>query len=111
MPGRMCSKPPSSPPKTELQLQHLEALHRIYDLYVWLAFRMQDAFPDRKPVEAWRAQCSDMIRQGLENLGGTDSPTWWGLLCNTYAFKPWSASCSFAPGTKSCGECAFELCM
>ena len=80
MPGRMCSKPPSSPPKTELALQHLEALHRIYDLYVWLAFRMEDAVPDRKPVEAWRAQCSDMIRQGLENLG-TDGSTWWGLPC------------------------------
>lgn len=47
VPGRLCPSPPSSLPRTELQLQQLEALHRVYDLYVWLAFRMTDAFPDR----------------------------------------------------------------
>lgn len=68
----MCGLPPPTYPTSELELEQLEALHRIYDLYIWLAFRLEAAFPDRKLVEGWRAQCADVIRQGLENLGHFD---------------------------------------
>lgn len=64
----MCAFPPSAVPYTELQLQHLEALHRVYDLYVWLAFRFEDAYRDRTTIEEWREKVAGLIRAGLENL-------------------------------------------
>lgn len=76
----MCGPLPQEPPHTELALQQLEALHREYDLYVWLSFRMGAAFPDQQLVEAWRMQCSDLIRQGLDNLGPRGSR----CICSAY---------------------------
>jgi len=52
--------------RSEAQLSQLEATHRVYDLYIWLAWRVEEAFPDRLLVEEWRADCSELIRQGLE---------------------------------------------
>ena len=72
MPGRLCAYPPSSIPFTELQLQHLEALHRVYDLYVWLAFRFEDSYPDRQMIEEWRENVAALIKAGLENLSTQD---------------------------------------
>ena len=68
VPGRMCGRPPSHVPRTEAQLSQIEADHRVYDLYIWLAWRLEEAFPDRPLVEQWRAACSELIRRGLEGM-------------------------------------------
>ena len=60
---------PQDTPSTAAQLKSLEALHGVYDLYIWLSFRFEDCFPDREDVDHLRLQCSNLIAKGLENLG------------------------------------------
>lgn len=60
---------PSVVPSTAAQLKNLEALHAVYDLYIWLSFRFEDCFPDREDVEILRLQCSELIAKGLDSLG------------------------------------------
>ena len=86
VPARLLALPPKQAPLTELQLQQLEALHRIYDLYIWLAFRLEGAFPDRALVAQWRAQCANMIQAGLEGLG-RDPEDWCAPLLSTLAVQ------------------------
>lgn len=65
----MAGQLPSAIPSTAAELKALEALNAVCDLYIWLAFRFEEAFPDRIEVENMRLQCSDMIGRSLENLG------------------------------------------
>ena len=89
VPGRICSVPPNTVPSTELHLQHLEALHRVYDLYIWLAYRFEDAYPDRELIEDWRKQCSQTIREGLDNLSNkAEGKKWWDLQLYVQVFQP-----------------------
>ena len=60
---------PGGIPGTEAQLKNLEALHSVYDLYVWLSYRFEDCFPDREDIEILRLRCSESIAKGLESLG------------------------------------------
>ena len=68
MPGWGIGRLPREIPSTAAQLKSLEALHGVFDLYIWLAFRFEDSFPDRNVVELLRRECSDMIGKGLENI-------------------------------------------
>lgn len=64
----MAGRLPRMIPSTAAELKSLETLNAVYDLYIWLAFRFEDAFPDRVKVEAMRLQCSSVIGWGLENM-------------------------------------------
>lgn len=56
-------------PKSHGALKDLESIHKVLDLYVWLSFRMEEAFPDRKLASSQKAICSLLIEDFLERLG------------------------------------------
>lgn len=56
-------------PKTQTALRELESIHKVLDLYVWLSFRLEDAFPDSKLAASQKAICSLLIEEFLERLG------------------------------------------
>ena len=49
------------------ELKVLEELHRIYDLYIWLSYRL-DTFRDQKAALRERGRCSAAIESGLDHL-------------------------------------------
>ena len=52
VPARLMAAPPAVAPRTEATLRDTEALHRVYDLYIWLAFRFEErAFPGRQAAQ------------------------------------------------------------
>ncbi|PNH00709.1 ATP-dependent RNA helicase SUPV3L1, mitochondrial [Tetrabaena socialis] len=59
---------PQDPPRSESELKWLEELFRVYDLYVWLGFRLPYAFTGRQEAEAARAVCGGLIEEGLDRL-------------------------------------------
>ncbi|GLC71011.1 hypothetical protein PLESTF_001060700 [Pleodorina starrii] len=59
---------PLSPPASEAELKRLEELHRVYDLYIWLCYRLPYSFMGREAAEAARAECGALIEEGLEQL-------------------------------------------
>lgn len=56
-------------PKTHNQLKELESVHKVLELYVWLSFRMEDAFPDREVAASQKSICSMLIEEYLERSG------------------------------------------
>jgi ATP-dependent RNA helicase SUPV3L1/SUV3 len=66
--GDLCGSSTLTPPSTEAQLKDLEAMHQVFDLYIWLSYRFHTQFYDRDYVEGLRYECSCLIQQGLENL-------------------------------------------
>ncbi|CAN1808016.1 ATP-dependent RNA helicase SUV3, mitochondrial [Linum perenne] len=56
-------------PKTPAELQELESVHKVLDLYVWLSYRLDDSFPDRELAASQKAICSMLIEEFLERFG------------------------------------------
>ncbi|KAK3149366.1 hypothetical protein QOZ80_3AG0216450 [Eleusine coracana subsp. coracana] len=56
-------------PKTHNQLQELESVHKVLELYVWLSFRLEDSFPDREVAASQKSICSMLIEEYLERSG------------------------------------------
>ncbi|CAN0857048.1 DExH-box ATP-dependent RNA helicase DExH16, mitochondrial [Linum grandiflorum] len=56
-------------PKTPIELQELESVHKVLDLYVWLSYRLDDSFPDRELAASQKAICSMLIEEFLERFG------------------------------------------
>ncbi|CAM8986133.1 unnamed protein product [Rhodiola kirilowii] len=56
-------------PKTQIELKELESIHKVLELYVWLSYRLDDAFPDRDVAASQKAMCSLLIEEFLENFG------------------------------------------
>ncbi|XP_015888107.2 DExH-box ATP-dependent RNA helicase DExH16, mitochondrial [Ziziphus jujuba] len=56
-------------PKSPAALKELESIHKVLDLYVWLSFRLEESFPDRKLASSQKAICSLLIEEFLERLG------------------------------------------
>lgn len=46
----------------------LQATHRIYDLYCWLAYRFQDAFAGGEQAAAARALCARLIDESIRRM-------------------------------------------
>ena len=59
---------PFSPPDTILDLVHLEAVHDVLDLYLWLSYRFQDMFPDVELVYSVRNELDTVIEEGVGNI-------------------------------------------
>ena len=55
--------------RSELELQQLEAAHRVLDLFVWLAYRMPDAFEGMAAVAAQRERMAALIDESLRAMG------------------------------------------
>lgn len=56
----------------ESDLAELEALHRVYDLYIWLSWRFEAAFTGRDAATQQQQACSQLIDEGLQNLGASN---------------------------------------
>lgn len=59
---------PLRTPKTMSQLAHMETVHEVCDMYLWLAFRYPDQFPDNKMITDLQVELSEMISLGVINI-------------------------------------------
>ncbi|KAJ9573778.1 hypothetical protein L9F63_008815, partial [Diploptera punctata] len=59
---------PFAPPKTILDLVHLEAVFDVLDLYLWLSYRFMDLFPATSLVRDMQSELDSMIQQGVFQL-------------------------------------------
>ena len=59
---------PFSPPDTILDLIHLEAVHDVFDVYLWLSYRFPDMFPDVEIVRSVQAELDLVIEEGVGNI-------------------------------------------
>ncbi|XP_056386282.1 ATP-dependent RNA helicase SUPV3L1, mitochondrial [Hyla sarda] len=59
---------PVSPPKTIKDLMHLEAVHDILDLYLWLSYRFMDMFPDAGLVRSIQRELDTIIQTGVHSI-------------------------------------------
>ncbi|XP_075072572.1 ATP-dependent RNA helicase SUPV3L1, mitochondrial [Mixophyes fleayi] len=59
---------PISPPKTIKDLMHLEAVHDILDLYLWLSYRFMDMFPDADLVRSIQRELDSIIQKGVYSI-------------------------------------------
>merc|ERR1711874_962513 len=59
---------PFSPPETILDLVHLEAVHDVFDLYLWLSYRFSDLFPDVEIVREVQNELDTVIEDGVVNI-------------------------------------------
>ncbi|KAL4452034.1 hypothetical protein ABPG75_007696 [Micractinium tetrahymenae] len=61
--------PPLAEARSEVELQQLEATHRILDLFIWLAFRFPDAFSGAEEVEEKRRAASALVDASIRAMG------------------------------------------
>ncbi len=59
---------PFSPPHTILDLVHLEAVHDVFDAYLWLSYRFSDMFPDQELVRTVQGELDIVIEEGVANI-------------------------------------------
>ncbi|KAM9366958.1 ATP-dependent RNA helicase SUPV3L1, mitochondrial [Symphorus nematophorus] len=59
---------PLAQPKNIKDLVHLEAVHDVLDLYLWLSYRFMDMFPDTALVREIQKELDDVIQQGVQNI-------------------------------------------
>ena len=64
----MLPPPPLAPVRDESELARLEALHRIYDLFIWLSWRFELAFRGRETACEQQLVCGRLIDEGLHRL-------------------------------------------
>ncbi|NWU14637.1 SUV3 helicase, partial [Cephalopterus ornatus] len=62
------TKWPLSAPKNIKELVHLEAVHDVFDLYLWLSYRFMDMFPDAALVRGIQKKLDDIIQVGVRNI-------------------------------------------
>ncbi|XP_075880210.1 ATP-dependent RNA helicase SUPV3L1, mitochondrial [Nelusetta ayraudi] len=59
---------PLAEPKNIKDLVHLEAVHDVLDLYLWLSYRFMDMFPDTSLVREIQQDLDQTIQQGVRNI-------------------------------------------
>ncbi|XP_062989095.1 ATP-dependent RNA helicase SUPV3L1, mitochondrial [Elgaria multicarinata webbii] len=59
---------PLTPPRNIKELVHLEAVHDVLDLYLWLSYRFMDMFPDATLVRDIQKELDDIIQIGVLNI-------------------------------------------
>lgn len=59
---------PLAPPKNIKDLVHLEAVHDVLDLYLWLSYRFMDLFPDTALVREVQQELDQSIQEGVRNI-------------------------------------------
>ncbi|XP_058697416.1 ATP-dependent RNA helicase SUPV3L1, mitochondrial isoform X1 [Poecile atricapillus] len=62
------TKWPLAAPKNIKELVHLEAVHDVFDLYLWLSYRFMDMFPDAVLVRDIQKKLDDIIQIGVCNI-------------------------------------------
>lgn len=56
-------------PTNSHAMLHLESLHQVYELYIWLSMRYPMNFLHVAEAKSQRDKCTDLIEVGLSNLG------------------------------------------
>ncbi|KAK0158519.1 hypothetical protein PV328_009513 [Microctonus aethiopoides] len=59
---------PLQPPKSIIDLVHLEAVFDVLDLYLWLSYRFMDLFPDTNTVRDVQRELDAIIQEGIVQL-------------------------------------------
>ncbi|KAK0163274.1 hypothetical protein PV327_006974 [Microctonus hyperodae] len=59
---------PLQPPKSIIDLVHLEAVFDVLDLYLWLSYRFVDLFPDTNTVRDIQRELDAIIQEGIVQL-------------------------------------------
>ncbi|KAK7913392.1 hypothetical protein WMY93_013603 [Mugilogobius chulae] len=59
---------PSLAPKNIKDLVHLEAVHDVLDLYLWLSYRFMDMFPDTILIRQIQKDLDQIIQEGVRNI-------------------------------------------
>ncbi|KAM4744398.1 ATP-dependent RNA helicase SUPV3L1, mitochondrial [Anableps anableps] len=59
---------PLAAPKNIKDLVHLEAVHDVLDLYLWLSYRFMDMFPDTAAIRGIQQELDGVIQQGVRNI-------------------------------------------
>lgn len=59
---------PSPAPKNIKDLMHLEAVHDVLDLYLWLSYRFMDMFPDTILIRKIQKELDEIIQEGVRNI-------------------------------------------
>ncbi|XP_029354935.1 ATP-dependent RNA helicase SUPV3L1, mitochondrial [Echeneis naucrates] len=59
---------PVAEPKNIKDLVHLEAVHDVLDLYLWLSYRFMDMFPDTASVREIQRKLDNIIQEGVRNI-------------------------------------------
>ncbi|XP_067833342.1 ATP-dependent RNA helicase SUPV3L1, mitochondrial, partial [Heptranchias perlo] len=59
---------PLIPPNNIKDLVHLEAVHDVLDLYLWLSYRFMDMFPDANFVRDIQTELDAIIQTGVKNI-------------------------------------------
>uniref|UniRef100_A0A9J8CF13 ATP-dependent RNA helicase SUPV3L1, mitochondrial n=2 Tax=Cyprinus carpio TaxID=7962 RepID=A0A9J8CF13_CYPCA len=59
---------PLVPPKNIKDLVHLEAVHDVLDLYLWLSYRFMDMFPDANLIRDIQKELDGIIQVGVCNI-------------------------------------------
>ncbi|CAD5113633.1 DgyrCDS2795 [Dimorphilus gyrociliatus] len=59
---------PLQMPTNVTDLMHLEAVHDVLDLYLWLTYRFIDLFPDADHIRDMQNELDDVIQTGVKNL-------------------------------------------
>ncbi|XP_060225448.1 ATP-dependent RNA helicase SUPV3L1, mitochondrial isoform X1 [Meriones unguiculatus] len=59
---------PLLPPKNIKDLMDLEAVHDVFDLYLWLSYRFLDMFPDSSLVRGLQKELDTIIQDGVHNI-------------------------------------------
>ncbi|XP_073690088.1 ATP-dependent RNA helicase SUPV3L1, mitochondrial [Garra rufa] len=59
---------PLAPPKNIKDLVHLEAVHDVLDLYLWLSYRFMDMFPDANLIRDIQNELDGTIQIGVRNI-------------------------------------------
>nr|XP_015202557.1 PREDICTED: ATP-dependent RNA helicase SUPV3L1, mitochondrial [Lepisosteus oculatus] len=59
---------PLAPPRNIKDLIHLEAVHDVLDLYLWLSYRFMDMFPDASLVRDIQKELDNIIQIGVRNI-------------------------------------------
>jgi hypothetical protein len=54
--------------RSEAELDALEAAYRIYDLYIWLSYRLEEGFPGRVAALRERAAVAALVEEALPRL-------------------------------------------
>ncbi|XP_041651421.1 ATP-dependent RNA helicase SUPV3L1, mitochondrial [Cheilinus undulatus] len=59
---------PLADPKNIKDLVHLEAVHDVLDLYLWLSYRFMDMFPDTAFIREIQRELDDIIQRGVQHI-------------------------------------------
>ncbi|KAI7835705.1 hypothetical protein COHA_010398 [Chlorella ohadii] len=66
--------PPMVEARSEMELQQLEASHRVLDLWLWLSHRFPDAWAGAEEVAERRAQLAQLIDASIRSMGMPREP-------------------------------------